>query len=63
MEHHMLSTKDRMDFMNQSMVSNSGRLEYLESKKKELEGTIEVKHQQTEQVHVSTLFLFLNKNK
>lgn len=59
MENYLSNTKGLMDNMNNSMNNNRERIEYLESVKKELEGTIEVKHQQGEQVIIYSFRAFL----
>ena len=50
MEGLMLKSKSFMEDMTKTIGDNQGRIGYLESLNKQLEGTVQVKHQQTEEV-------------
>lgn len=55
MEGLMLKSKSFMENMTKTIGDNQDRIGYLESLNKQLEGTVQVKHQQTEEV----TFLFV----
>lgn len=46
----MLKSKSYMEDMTKTIGDNQGRIGFLESLNKQLEGTVQVKHQQTEEV-------------
>ena len=46
----MLKSKCYMEDMTKTIGDNQGRIGFLESLNKQLEGTVQVKHQQTEEV-------------
>lgn len=50
MEGLMLKSKSFMENMTKTIGDNQDRIGYLESLNKQLEGTVQVKHQQTEEV-------------
>lgn len=50
MEELMLKSKSYMEDMTKTIGDNQGRIGFLESLNKQLEGTVQVKHQQTEEV-------------
>lgn len=58
MEGLMLKSKSFMENMTKTIGDNQDRIGYLESLNKQLEGTVQVKHQQTEEV-TFLLVLFL----
>lgn len=49
MEELMLKSKSYMEDMTKTIGDNQGRIGFLESLNKQLEGTVQVKHQQTEE--------------
>lgn len=55
----MLKSKSFMENMTKTIGDNQDRIGYLESLNKQLEGTVQVKHQQTEEV-TFLLGLFLH---
>lgn len=55
----MLKSKSYMEDMTKTIGDNQGRIGFLESLNKQLEGTVQVKHQQTEEVALLLLFSFL----
>lgn len=50
MEELMMKSKSFMDGMTKTIGDNQDRIGFLESLNKQLEGTVQVKHQQTEEV-------------
>ena len=46
----MKQSKSYMEDMTKTIGDNQGRIGFLESLNKQLEGTVQVKHQQTEEV-------------
>ena len=55
----MLKSKSFMENMTKTIGDNQDRIGFLESLNKQLEGTVQVKHQQTEEV-TFLLALFLH---
>ena len=57
----MKQSKSYMEDMTKTIGDNQGRIGFLESLNKQLEGTVQVKHQQTEEVCFSfPLFSFFS---
>ena len=59
MEELMLKSKSYMEDMTKTIGDNQGRIGFLESLNKQLEGTVQVKHQQTEEVALLLCVLFV----
>lgn len=54
----MFKSKSYMEDMTKTIGDNQGRIGFLESLNKQLEGTVQVKHQQTEEVRFFLSFSF-----
>lgn len=55
----MLKSKSYMEDMKKTIGDNQGRIGFLESLNKQLEGTVQVKHQQTEEVAFTSVCPFV----
>ena len=61
MEQVMSKSKCFMEGMTKTIGDNQGRIGFLESVNKQLEGTVQVKHQQTEEVRIFFSFFLLDE--